>query len=178
MTLRKGPGTGQRLLAGVLGAVTVTLLNESARRFLPYAPRIEVIGERGLAKVIRAMGADPPQGKALYWSTLAADLFSNALYYSLIGLGDPEHVGRRGVSLGMTAGFGAAVLPPRLGLGHQPGERWPVTQVLTATWYLAGGLTTAFVLREMQRRSARQDHAQSQQGLDAIQESVDPGTLQ
>jgi len=148
-------GPGQRLLAGLVGAVTVTLLNESVRQVLPHAPRIDVIGERGLAKVIQGIGAVPPRGEALYWSTLAADLISNTLYYSLIGLGNPEHVGRRGATLGFTAGLGAAILPPRLGLGHQPGERGPVTQMLTTTWYLAGGLTTAITLREMQRRNSR-----------------------
>lgn len=161
MTGRTGLGTGQRLLAGVTGALTVTLLNETVRRLLPHAPRIDVIGERGLANVLRAIGVEPPRGAALYWSTLVADLFSNSLYYGLIGLGDPKHVGGRGVMLGMTAGLGAAVLPPRLGLGHQPGERWPVTHVLTASWYLIGGLTTAFTLRKMQdnTRRCRKDEA-------------------
>jgi len=139
------------------GALTVTLLNESVRRLLPHAPRIDVIGERGLSKVLRAIGVDPPRGTALYWSTLVADLLSNSLYYSLIGLGHPEQVGRQGVGLGMTAGLGAAVLPPRLGLGHQPGERWPVTHVLTASWYLIGGLTTAFTLRKMQGSTRRRE---------------------
>jgi len=139
------------------GALTVTLLNESVRRLLPHAPRIDVIGERSLSKVLRAIGVDPPRGTALYWSTLVADLLSNSLYYSLIGLGRPEQVGRRGVVLGMTAGLGAAVLPPRLGLGRQPGERWPVTHVLTASWYLIGGLTTAFTLRKMQDSTRRRE---------------------
>ncbi|ULH18219.1 hypothetical protein MF271_22375 (plasmid) [Deinococcus sp. KNUC1210] len=155
MTLPHRPGTDQRLLAGLIGALTVTLLNEGARQVLPHAPRIDVIGERGLTRVFRVVGCVPPRGEALYWSTLAADLVSNALLYSVIGLGDPAHVGQRGAAVGLAAGLGAALLPPRLGLGHSPGERWPVTPVLTATWYLAGGLATALTLSSMQRWNRR-----------------------
>jgi hypothetical protein len=143
----------QRLLAGLVGALTVTVLNESVRRMMPHAPRIDVIGERGLTKVLRAVGITPPQGRTLYWSTLAADLISNSLFYSLVGVGRPEGAGNRGLLLGLGAGVGAAGLPPRIGLGHPPGERWPLTPLLTACWYLAGGLATAVPLNVLHRRN-------------------------
>lgn len=133
--------------AGLAGAVTVTLLNEGARRVLPHAPRMDVIGERALGQSLRAAGLEPPQGEALYRWTLAADLVSNALYYSLVGVGAPGGAWPRGGALGLAAGLGAVFLPRPLGLGRQPGEQPPLTQLLTASWYLAGGLAAAATYR-------------------------------
>ncbi|WP_227978547.1 hypothetical protein [Deinococcus terrestris] len=139
--------------AGAAGAVTVTLLNEGVRRVLPHAPRMDVIGERALSGTLRAAGAEPPRGRDLYRATLAADLLSNALYYGLVALGQPGGHWQRGAALGLAAGVGAVVLPEPLGQGRQPGARAPRTPVLTATWYLAGGLAAAAVAGALTRES-------------------------
>ncbi|GMA14991.1 hypothetical protein E5F05_12125 [Deinococcus metallilatus] len=136
---------------GLAGAVTVTLLNEGARRLVPHAPRLDVIGERALSQSLRAAGVEPPHGDDLYRWTLASDLVSNALYYGLVGVGDPANATRRGASLGLAAGLGAVFLPRPLGLGRQPGEQPPLTQLLTVTWYLAGGLAAAATYRALSR---------------------------
>ena len=137
------PQFAQMVLSGFAGAVTVTVLNETARRVLPHAPRMEVIGERALSKAMRAVNLAPPEGRALYRWTLAGDLLSNTLYYSMVGSGSSPRRWRRGTALGLAAGLGAVVLPRPLGLGRQPGARAPRTPVLTASWYLAGGLAAA-----------------------------------
>ncbi|ABF45142.1 hypothetical protein Dgeo_0840 [Deinococcus geothermalis DSM 11300] len=139
--------------SGLAGAVTVTPLNEGARRVLPHAPRMDVIGERALQKSLGAAGVVPPQGEALYGWTLAADLVSNALYYSLVGVGTPGGVWSRGGALGLAAGLGAVFLPRPLGLGRQPGEQPPLTQLLTVTWYVAGGLAAAATYRASRNAS-------------------------
>lgn len=135
------------LVGGVAGAVAVTVLNEGVRQFLPHAPRMEVIGERALAGSLEAVGMRPPGEPALYRWTLLGDLLSNSVYYALVGAGAPEDTWRRGGVLGLAAGLGAALLPRPLGLGRQPGERAPLTQGLTITWYLAGGLAAAATAR-------------------------------
>lgn len=137
------------LLAGLVGAVTVTVLNEGVRRRLPHAPRLEVIGERALAGTLDAAGVTPPRGRALYRWTLLGDLVANTAYYALVGAGSPGGVWGRGGALGLAAGLGAVVLPRPLGLGRQPGERAPLTPVLTAGWYLAGGLAAAATFRRL-----------------------------
>ena len=131
------------LTSGFAGACTVTLLNESVRRLIPNAPRMEVIGMRAIAKSMRVAGQEPPEEDSLFSLAMAGDLVSNSLYYSLVGWGAPPGAWTRGVLLGLAAGLGGAFLPGPLGLGHQPGERTPTTQILTIAWYLAGGLAAA-----------------------------------
>jgi hypothetical protein len=141
------------VLSGVVGAVTVTLLNETVRRLVPHAPRMEVMGERGVRLAVRVAGRRPPKGRALYRWTMAGDVLSNSLYYSLVGTGSRGGAWPRGAVLGLAAGGGAAVLPQQLGFGHQPGARTPVTEILTAGWYLAGGLAAAATYRRLRSNS-------------------------
>ena len=131
------------LAGGAVGALAVTALNEGARRRIPHAPRMEVIGMRALAGAVRGLGGRPPRGSALFRSTLAGDLVSNTLYYALVGTGPLRSRLTRGLLLGTAAGLGAVLLPPRLGLGHPPGERRPATPLMTVAWYTAGGLAAA-----------------------------------
>ena len=130
--------------SGIAGAVALTLVHESARRFIPHAPRVDVIGVRAISRPMRAAGYQPPRYNTLHNAALAGELVSNSAYYSLIGVtGDAAHVWRRGAILGLLAGLGAAFLPPVMGLGHQPHRRTPFTQMLTVAWYLLGGLAAA-----------------------------------
>ncbi|KQR40891.1 hypothetical protein [Deinococcus sp. Leaf326] len=143
------PSWRPALLSGLAGALAVNLLNEGVRQVLPHAPRVEVIGKRALSGVVSAAGARPPRGAALYRWTLGADLLSNSLYFGLVGLGAASGAMTRGAALGLLAGVGAVTLPEPMGLGRQPGERRPLTPLLTAAWYLAGGLVAAAVYRRL-----------------------------
>jgi predicted cobalt transporter CbtA len=140
------------LVSGVAGAVAVTAVHETARRTIPQAPRMDVIGRRGIAKSMYALGTEPPHGQRLQNAALAGDVVSNSLYYSLIGLGSdsPRATWKRGLLLGVAAGIGAVLLPPVLGLGRQPGSRGPFTHLLTVAWYTIGGLAAAASLRAFQ----------------------------
>lgn len=136
-------------LSGLAGAVTVTLLNETVRRLILHAPRIEIIGERALSQSLETLDVTPPRGAALYRWTLVGDLLSNSIYFGLVALGKSDGALKRGGALGLAAGVGAVVLPEPLGLGKQPGARTPFTPLLTAAWYLAGGLAAAVVARKL-----------------------------
>jgi hypothetical protein len=129
---------------GIAGAVALSLVHESARRVIPHAPRVDVIGVRSISRPMRAAGYRPPRYNALHNAALAGELVSNSAYYSLIGAaGDATHVWRRGVIFGLLAGLGAAFLPPAMGLGEQPHRRTPFTQMMTIAWYFLGGLAAA-----------------------------------
>lgn len=124
--------------SGLLGAVALTLIHETARRVAPEtAPRMDVLGMRAIQKAVRAVDAEPPV--PLHEAALVGDLVSNSFYYSLVGAGSREDALRNGALLGLAAGLGAVFLPGPLGLGRQPTET-PTTQALTVAWYVAGGL--------------------------------------
>lgn len=138
---------GGALRSGLAGAATLTAVHETARRRMRNAPRMDVIGMRALGRTMERVGLRRPPRRRLFLETLAGDLASNAAWYSLVGLGRPDHVWRRGLLLGLAAGVGAVVLPPLLGLGESPGTRTPKTQALTVAWYVAGGLAAAAAAR-------------------------------
>jgi hypothetical protein len=133
--------------SGFAGAAAVTLVNEIGRRVIPHAPHLEVLGMRGLATILRGADQPLPERDTLFDVTLAGDLLSNSLYYSLAGAGGPRGALVRGALLGLAAGLGAAFLPPKVGLGHQPDEYTPNTQLMTIAWYVIGGLAAGTAAR-------------------------------
>jgi hypothetical protein len=136
------------LAGGLAGACALTLIHEAARRVMPdVAPRMDVLGMRAIAKTARAVDAEPPV--PLHEAALVGDLVSNSVYYSLVAAGGREDALRNGALLGLAAGIGAVVLPERLGLGRQPTEHTPATQLMTVAWYLAGGLAAAAAYRAL-----------------------------
>jgi hypothetical protein len=129
--------------SGLIGAVALTLLHESARRFIPDAPRADLLGMRAIKKVMESADAEPPADDELHDWALGGDIVSNALYYSLIGLAKPENALLTGAALGLAAGVGGVTLPGPMGLGTAPTTRTPATTAMTIGWYLVGGLATA-----------------------------------
>ena len=133
------------LSSGLAGACALTLVHQAARLVTDKAPRADILGMRALAKTIRATGRQSPPDDQLYPWTLAGDLASNSLYYSLVGTGGGPATWLRGTVLGLGAGIGALALPGPMGLGSRPTNRTVATQVMTVAWYLLGGLAAAGV---------------------------------
>jgi hypothetical protein len=124
--------------SGLLGAFTLTLVHETARRYIDDAPRMDVVGMRAIKRAAHAAGTEPPD--PLHEAALVGDIVTNSLYYGLVGLGSREDALRNGAILGLAAGLGAVFLPGPLGLGRQPTEDTPQTELMTVAWYLLGGL--------------------------------------
>src|SRR5215218_2310300 len=118
-TATHGERLRDALAAGAAGALALTAVHQLARRRVPYAPRMDVLGMRAIARGAHCAGRRPPTGRALYRATLAGDLISNTAYYSVVALGG-RHALRAGAGLGIAAGVGALVLPPLIGLGNPP----------------------------------------------------------
>lgn len=141
------------VVSGLAGAAALNLWHETIRRVVPEAPRADILGERSLQKIMRAVGKTPSADEEdLYGPTMVADLLSNTAYYSLIGTARPEHAYPVGAALGLAAGVGALVLPGPWGLGKAPTNRTTATQVMTVGWYLLGGLVTAAVYTRLAER--------------------------
>jgi hypothetical protein len=124
--------------SGLVGAFTLTLVHETARRFIDDAPRMDVVGMRAIAKTLGAAGTEAPV--PLHEAALVGEIVTNSLYYGLVGLGRGEDALRNGALLGLVAGLGAVFLPEPLGLGRQPTEDSPQTELMTVAWYLLGGI--------------------------------------
>ena len=137
---------------GLLGAVALTVLHETVRRFIPEAPRADILGMRAIKKVMESADAEPPADDELHDWALGGDLLSNTFYYSLIGLAKPENAVLAGTALGLVAGVGAVALPGPMGLGTAPTKRTEATVAMTIGWYLAGGLVTAAAYMWLKRR--------------------------
>ena len=139
------------LAAGFAGAVALTALHEVARRLRPQdAPRMDVLGERGLRKLLHLADLPQPAEGVVYNATMLGDVLSNGLYYSLVGSG-PRSLSR-GLLLGAAAGVGGVVLPGPLGLGEAPSNRTPQTQAMTVAWYTVGGLVAGAVAQALRHR--------------------------
>ncbi|WP_242693244.1 hypothetical protein [Sabulibacter ruber] len=136
-------------LSGLAGAVAVTIVHESVRRFYPEAPRMDILGMRAIAKGLRYAGQTPPDDDKLHAWSLVGDIVSNGVYYSLTGGG--KKALWRGTILGALAGVGGVVLPGPMGLGVAPSGRTKQTQALTIGYYLLAGVVAGGVARWLRK---------------------------
>lgn len=141
----------KNLAAGFAGAVALNVLHETVKRLDSEAPRVDLVGEEALSKTLESVGINPPKGNALFTATLAADILSNALYYSAIGIGKRKYLLIRGAGYGLAAGIGAVTLTKPMGLSDAPVTRTTKTKVLTVAWYLVGGLITALAIKALKK---------------------------
>jgi hypothetical protein len=140
------------LAGGLAGAAVLTLLHETVRRLDADAPRVDLVGEEGVNKMLVNFNADPLKGDALYAATLSGDLLANSLYYSSIGQAKDDRLLLRGVMTGLTAGWAALSLTRKLDLDDAPVTRTRKTKALTVAYYLLGGITTAATIKVLRNK--------------------------
>lgn len=146
--------TARNLIAGLGGAIALNILHESLKGKSADAPRIDKLGEEAVQKGLEAAGEEKIQSKDnLFATALGADLISNALYFSMIGVGSPKSTWSKAMGLGLTAGGGAVTLPKMLGLNPAPVAKNATTKSMTVGYYLFGALVTAGILEFMNRRN-------------------------
>ena len=137
------------IAGGFAGAAALNILHETYKRLGKDAPRIDLVGEEAVTKGMESIGAEPPKGNALYATTLAGDILSNSLYYSMIGAGKKKNLIWRGAGYGLAAGIGALTLTKPMGLSDAPITKTNQTKVLTVAWYLIGGLVAALAIGKL-----------------------------
>lgn len=138
------------LVSGLAGAVALNVLHETVRQFVPEAPRADILGMRSIKKGYDEAGEQPPTGDNLYGLAMLGDVTSNAVYYSLVGIG-PKQPLLVGAGLGVLAGVGAVTLPGPMGLGEAPTTRSSATIVMTVAWYLFGGVVAGSVYERLKQ---------------------------
>ena len=144
------------LEGGLAGAAALTLLHETIKRVTPNAPRMDLLGMNAITKGLRYINAKTPDERELYRWTMAGDLLSNALYYSVAGATTKAHPLVRGGLLGLAAGAGAILLPKPMGLPTSYSSRTTKTSLMTIGLYLAGGLVAAAVMSALDKRQKKQ----------------------
>src|SRR6201999_4073499 len=105
------------------------LLHQAYQQLDHDAPRVDLVGEEGLSKLIEKAGGQAPSGNALFAVTMAADLASNAVYYSLTGFSKKKHLVWTGAATGLVAGIGALALTRPMGLSDAPITRTDKTKL-------------------------------------------------
>lgn len=146
------------VLAGSAGALALTAVHESVRRFDPRAPRMDLVAMRGLRWTLDSLGKRASES-TLHRMALVGDVLSNTAYYALVGIGHARRAPMRGAVLGALAGIGALALPPHLGLGKPPHSASARNRVMTVAWYTIGGVVAGYVQRALARRRAQRDDA-------------------
>jgi hypothetical protein len=132
-----------RLGSGFTGAISVAILNQLAKRYLPGAPRLDLLGSQLATAGLKKAGIKPPQGlpvKILAW---IGSLVSNSIFYSLVGLGNPNTAWIRGGLLGLAMGIGVVTLPGTVGVKADATTGTRAAKIRTVLWYVLGGLLTA-----------------------------------
>lgn len=137
----------KNLLAGLGGAIVLNIIHETLKKKGTDMPRVDLVGEEALQKSLNYLGTSIDNDITLYKATLAGDVISNALYYSLIGGGSYKHIWTRAIFYGLSGGIGAVTLPEPVGLDPEPVNKTQKTKVLTVAYYLAGALVTGALLK-------------------------------
>lgn len=130
---------------GIAGAIALTAIHETARRLAKNAPRMDLLGMEAMEETLESADAPIPPEDDLFKLTMAGDIISNSLYYSLAGFGHNNLSVIRGALLGLAAGIGAVYLPKPLGLNEAPSNRTLQTKLMTIAWYTIGGVAAGAI---------------------------------
>lgn len=120
---------------------------------------MDLVGMEALARMMGRSGVLPPPPKKLYAAALVGDLMSNALYYSVAGIGSSKNVWARGAALGIAAGLGALLVPQRMGLLSAPAHRSRASQSMTLGLYVVGGVVAAAAMNWMHKQAMKKKNA-------------------
>ncbi|MFC6101462.1 SpoIIAA family protein [Olivibacter domesticus] len=144
------------LAAGLVGAIALNVVHETLKRRMAHAPRIDQLGKEAIAKSTDKLANYKPSEKNLYAASLASDLVSNSLFYSLIPSTDKNVLWAKSIVYGLGAGLGAVILPAKFGLNDRGVTKTTQTKGLTIAYYLFGALVTAAsfsILKKLSNKS-------------------------
>ena len=139
------------LLGGLAGACAITVLHQVIKNKDDEAPRMDLLGMESLTKLMDKAGIQKPEEEKMYYITMAGDIISNTIYYSLTGLNDKK-TWLKGPGLGLAAGLGAVFLPKPMGLNPKHSNHTPQTQLLSVLYYFTGGVVSAAVTKLLNRK--------------------------
>jgi hypothetical protein len=137
-------------IGGLAGAATLTVLNETVKKFDKDAPRLDLLGMNAVAKLMKGPKGVPLAEKVKPVS-LAGDMISNALYYGMANAGSKGNTYLKGAFLGLSAGLGAIAMAKPLN-AEQSTNKTSKTQAMTVAYYIIGGLVAAAVINLLSKK--------------------------
>lgn len=137
----------QNLIAGAIGAVALNAVHGLAKKIIKDAPKIDEIGNEGLSKAIESVGLASPSEQVVDNTTTTFNFVTNTLSYRMIGEYDSKNLVLLGALHGLAVGAATLSLSKTLDLDETPVARTLLTECLTVTWYILGGIATATALK-------------------------------
>ncbi|WP_378105506.1 hypothetical protein [Chryseobacterium sp. sg2396] len=129
----------KKIIAGLGGALALSLLHETIRKNFDNVPEINKVGEEALNKVLDKADMKITNHDQLYAATLAGDVIGNGMYYATTATSGFN------IASGLAMGLGALALPGKVGLDENPVAETTQKKVMTVAYYLFGAIVTKFI---------------------------------
>ncbi|WP_370900413.1 hypothetical protein [Chryseobacterium gossypii] len=126
----------KKFLAGLGGAIALSLLHEVIRKNFDDVPEVNKVGEEALNKALDKVNITVTNEDQLYAATLAGDVLGNGIYYATTATGGFN------LASGLLMGLGALALPEKMGLDSSPVNETTRKKVMTVAYYLFGAVVT------------------------------------
>lgn len=129
----------KKIIAGLGGAIALSLLHEAVRKNFDNVPEINKVGEEALDKALDKADMKITNHDQLYAATLAGDVIGNGMYYATTATSGFN------IASGLAMGLGALALPEKIGLDEKPVAETTQKKVMTVAYYLFGAIVTKFI---------------------------------
>ncbi|WP_294299690.1 hypothetical protein [uncultured Chryseobacterium sp.] len=129
----------KKIIAGLGGAIALSLLHEVIRKNFDNVPEINKVGEEALNKALDKADVKITNQDQLYAATLAGDVIGNGMYYATTATSGFN------IASGLAMGLGALALPEKMGLDEKPVAENTQKKVMTVAYYLFGAIVTKFI---------------------------------
>ncbi len=129
----------KRFIAGLGGAIALTVLHEVIRKNFDNVPEINKVGEEALEKSLQNFDSTISSPDQLYAATLAGEVLGNGIYFA------GTATNSAGIISGLAMGAGTVLLPSKLGLDNKPVAGNTQKKLLTVAYYIFGSMITKLI---------------------------------
>lgn len=134
------------IATGLAGSTALTGLHQSLRH-TQGAPRVDLLGQQAVKKYL---GDGKLTDKQAYYGSLAGDVISNSIYYSIIAKSKRPVL--TGALMGAAAGALAVFGPDLLNLNKQYTQSSDKKKYMTVGYYTFAGIVAGFTAKLLKRK--------------------------
>ncbi|MDO5524161.1 MAG: hypothetical protein Q4G48_08985 [Bacteroidia bacterium] len=126
----------KRVIAGLSGAVALSILHEYVKKNFVEVPEFNEVGEEVIDKSLSKINLKIKDHDKLYNATVAGDILTNAVYYAFTPF-------KLNSVIGALGGLGAIALPKKLGLDNTPIAGTDKKKMITVGYYIFGAMVAS-----------------------------------